>query len=205
MNTRICTGPCGQEKELTPEFFHRCKSSKTGFMEQCKVCRNATARKYHHDNKDKRKEYLQNNKDQTNKAMREWRQNNKDRYNELKRDYYHRTEKHNIETKIKKNLRRRMIFALNGECKSDSTLALLGCSPEELRKHLESLWEEGMSWDNYGIYVKGEPMTWHIDHIIPCDAFDLTNETEQAKCFHYENLQPLWAVENIRKSNACSK
>ena len=85
--------------------------------------------------------------------------------------------------------------------KSARTFDLIGCSPEELRQHLESLWQEGMSWDNYGTYVKDGPMTWHIDHIIPCDSFDLTNETEQAECFNYENLQPLWAVDNIRKSN----
>jgi len=52
-----------------------------------------------------------------------------------------------------------------------------------------------MNWDNYGLYG------WHIDHIIPCDAFNLIEEEEQLKCFHYTNLQPLWAEENLRKSN----
>lgn len=42
---------------------------------------------------------------------------------------------------------------------------------------------------------------WHVDHIIPCAAFDLTKPAEQAKCFHYSNLQPLWATDNYRKSN----
>lgn len=205
MKSRICTGECGQEKELTPEFFHRCKSSKTGFMEQCKVCRNTTARKYHHDNKEHVQEYRKNNRDKINKATREWRQNNKDKYNELRKRRYHNVDKNRPEYKIKQNLRKRMAAALNGECKSASTLALLGCSPDELRQHLEAQWTEGMSWDNYGVYIKGEPMKWHIDHIIPCDSFDLTNETEQAECFHYSNLQPMWGIDNIRKSNACSK
>ena len=48
-----------------------------------------------------------------------------------------------------------------------------------------------MSWDNQG--------EWHIDHIIPCASFDLTNEEEQEKCFHYTNLQPLWAIDNMVK------
>ena len=52
---------------------------------------------------------------------------------------------------------------------------------------------EGMIWENYG--------TWHIDHFYPCDSFDLTKDEEQKRCFHYTNLQPLWAKENIKKSN----
>ena len=52
-----------------------------------------------------------------------------------------------------------------------------------------------------------EDMSWeafrdgkiHIDHIVPCFAFDLTDEAEQKRCFHYTNLQPLWAKENLRK------
>ena len=48
-----------------------------------------------------------------------------------------------------------------------------------------------MSWDNYG--------DWHIDHIRPCCSFDLSKIEEQEKCFHYSNLQPLWAEENMTK------
>ena len=51
-----------------------------------------------------------------------------------------------------------------------------------------------MTWENYGTY-------WHIDHIIPCGAFDLTKKTAQKKCFHYSNLQPLEAVENFKKNS----
>ena len=52
-----------------------------------------------------------------------------------------------------------------------------------------------MSWENYGYYG------WHIDHIIPCSKFDLSKLEEQKKCFHFTNLQPLWALDNIKKSN----
>lgn len=51
-----------------------------------------------------------------------------------------------------------------------------------------------MIWSNYGSY-------WHVDHIIPCSSFDLTNPEEQKKCFHFTNLQPLTAVDNMRKSS----
>jgi hypothetical protein len=71
-------------------------------------------------------------------------------------------------------------------------MELLGCTIDFFKNHLESKFVEGMSWQNYG---KG----WHIDHIIPCVSFDLSKPEEQRKCFHFSNLQPLWAVDNIRK------
>lgn len=69
----------------------------------------------------------------------------------------------------------------------------LGCSWSELMCHLESKFKTGMSWQNYG--AKG----WHIDHIKPLRAFDLTDPGQQAVAFHYSNLQPLWALDNMRK------
>lgn len=52
-----------------------------------------------------------------------------------------------------------------------------------------------MNWGNHGL--EG----WHIDHIIPCNAFDLSDESQQKKCFHFSNLQPLWAFENLSKGD----
>jgi hypothetical protein len=72
-------------------------------------------------------------------------------------------------------------------------MALIGCSINELRAHLEAKFKEGMSWENYG--------KWHIDHIIPCSAFNLTDIQQQQECFNYKNLQPLWAKENWSKGN----
>lgn len=76
--------------------------------------------------------------------------------------------------------------------KSNKTEQLLGCSAHELKMHLEILFKDGMSWNNYG--------KWHVDHIKPCCSFDLTNPEEQEACFHYSNLQPLWAEDNLKKS-----
>jgi hypothetical protein len=77
--------------------------------------------------------------------------------------------------------------------KSSNTFKLTGCTPAELRKHLESQFTEGMNWSNQG--------EWHLDHIIPCSKFDLNDEYQQRICFHWTNLQPLWAADNIRKGN----
>jgi hypothetical protein len=92
-------------------------------------------------------------------------------------------------------VRKRVILALKarGASKSKSLRELIGCSIQELKQHLESKFREGMSWENHG--------EWHVDHIRPCADFDLTNPEEQKNCFHFSNLQPLWAEENLRKSN----
>jgi hypothetical protein len=61
--------------------------------------------------------------------------------------------------------------------------------------YLESLFRDGMTWDNYGFYG------WHIDHIIPCASFNLKNSEEQKRCFHYTNLEPLWGYDNWHKGS----
>lgn len=79
----------------------------------------------------------------------------------------------------------------SGSYKSANTESLVGCSIALLRSHIESQFKRGMSWANYG--------KWHVDHIIPCSSFDLSNPEQQRQCFHYSNLQPLWARENLSK------
>ena len=75
----------------------------------------------------------------------------------------------------------------------DSKLELLGCSPQELKEWIENKFIESMSWDKLGVHGI------HIDHIRPCASFDLTIEENVRKCFHYTNLQPLWAKDNLSK------
>lgn len=93
---------------------------------------------------------------------------------------------------IKKRLRARLANALRGYgAKAEPTLQLLGCSLPFLKRHLESRFKPGMSWKNRH--------RWHIDHVLPCKAFDLTQREEQLKCFHWSNLQPLWKRDNLTK------
>ena len=95
------------------------------------------------------------------------------------------------------NLRRRVQIALKRQStkKSIKTEELLGASIEIVWNHIESQFKEGMTRENYG------HIGWHIDHIIPCASFDLSDSEEQKKCFHYTNLQPLWWWENLSKGN----
>ncbi len=101
--------------------------------------------------------------------------------------------KENPQARIAKNLSSRMRHALKGIVKKRKSLQIIGCNTWiEVFNHLNSKLKNGMTWENYGSY-------WHIDHIVPCAAFDLTIEQQQITCFHYTNLQPLTAQENFQK------
>lgn len=100
--------------------------------------------------------------------------------------------KTDINFRIRRYMRTRVREAL-GCRRHSSVVLLLGCSVQDLRTKFESMFRCGMTWDNYG--------EWHIDHIRPLASFDLSNE-EQLKCaFHHSNLQPLWALDNMIKSD----
>ena len=136
---------------------------------------------------------------------KKYRENNKEKINIIKKEYYkkvglekkkewQRKMKDNISFNIKRRLRGRIYVALKKGVKSQRTMDLLDCSIDEFVQYFESLFKDGMNW---GEYKKGKI---HIDHIKPCVLFDLTNTEEQKKCFHYTNLQPLWAIDNLKKS-----
>jgi hypothetical protein len=95
---------------------------------------------------------------------------------------------------IMNRLRCRMRKALNacGAKRTQSVIALVGCSPASFRQHIESQFIQGMTWNNRA--------EWHLDHKLPCASFDLTDPAQQLECFHYSNIQPLWGRENQRKS-----
>ena len=139
----------------------------------------------------KRREYnlIPENNEKKKKRSKEWRLKHKERISKEKR--IRRIFDHNY--RIKCCLRGRIRNAMKGKSKSAGTMELLGCSIEELWSHFESKFEPGMTKQNHG--------EWHIDHIKPCDSFNLTDPAQQRECFHYTNLQPLWAFDNISKGN----
>lgn len=99
-----------------------------------------------------------------------------------------------IQAQLRQTLKNRIWWALNGGPKTAHTLELLGCSIEEFKAHLERQFQPGMTWENYGYYG------WHVDHICECSRFDLTDPEQQRICFNYNNLQPMWGIDNMRKS-----
>jgi hypothetical protein len=168
----------------------------------------AAKKKYREENKEKiskqQRENYQKNKHKRITASREYYYNNQEKIKEYRqktkerKNYLDRMRrKNNPQYRLASNIRRRIHYVItrDGGTKCDKTLELLGCSIAEFRKYIEEKFLEGMSWDNYGFYG------WHIDHIKPCDAFDLTDPSQKKECFHYTNLQPLWASDNLSKGN----
>lgn len=115
----------------------------------------------------------------------------KEKRNEMLKELYRTDPRYRAEVAVKTRigtvLRRRKL----SDKKSDSSIALLGCSVDFLMDYLKAMFKPGMSWNNHG--------EWHIDHIRPCASFDLTDPEQQRACFHYINLQPLWGIDNQSK------
>lgn len=130
-------------------------------------------------------------------SIRNWQKKNPDKVTRHYRNYVNRRFKTDKDFYMRKTLSSRVREALRRKCgiKSARTMDLIGCTVDELRRYLEAKFKPGMNWDNWA------RDGWHIDHVRPCSSFDLTIPEEQAKCFHYTNLQPLWARENMQKGD----
>jgi hypothetical protein len=139
------------------------------------------------------KEWYLKNKQKCLENDKKWRIKNKLKISERRKWRRHNDIVYNLLC----NLRGRIKNVLkNKSLKSKKTKDLLGCNGEEFKKYIESKFKPEMSWKKRHLI--------HIDHIIPCASFDLTKPEEQAKCFHYTNLQPLWASENLAKGSKIS-
>ena len=126
-----------------------------------------------------------------NERTRLWRLKNKEKVRIDGWAYRKNKLQNDINYKLATILRSQISKVLKHNSKSKSTIKLLGCEIIDFKQHLKSHFQCGMSWSNYG--------KWHIDHIRPCASFDLSKPSQQRKCFHYTNLQPLWAHDNLCK------
>ena len=179
------------------------------------------SKKSYRKNIEHKKEYINKNRQEINKRNTRWRKNNKEKIQKLGKKYreehkeyiknynLQNKEKINEQKRIKRNKRLindplykltrnircriYMFFKKRNITKRNKTFEIVGCTPQELRNHIENQFTEGMNWNNYGVYG------WHVDHRIPLDAGK--NEEEIYKLCHHKNLQPLWANENLKKSN----
>jgi hypothetical protein len=205
METKKCN-VCNIEKNLSN--FHKWKYGPDGYKRECKECRKLETKKYYNENSDMVKQrvnkYRIENIDQIieyrkikygkdKKRILEvnklWRKNNRDKINE-----YNRNRKLTdpiFKLKHSMNSRMRVFMKSKNITKRNKTFEIIGCSPEELKIHLENQFTEGMSWENHG------KLGWHIDHIIPLSSGK--TEEEVIKLCNYKNLQPLWAIDNIKK------
>lgn len=141
-----------------------------------------------------------NKRVQCKECLRLYRENIPNEIRNQKQAIYVKQRKQrDVDFKMRLTLRSRLGTALFRQKakKLTSTLDLVGCSIEYLREYLETKFQEGMTWDNHG--------EWHIDHIRPCVSFDLSILEQQRECFHYTNLQPLWASDNLSKGSSWEK
>ena len=133
------------------------------------------------------KNYRLLHKKEHNLASKKWRKSHPEYIREYNKNWYHSC----IKNRVSNILRSRITYAIKNNQKGGHLLNLLGCSIKKLTQHLETQFQQGMTWDNYG--------EWQIDHIKPCASFDLSKISEQKICFNYKNLQPLWAKDNQSK------
>ena len=206
---------CKQSKTLNE--FHKCKNGRMGLHNYCKQCSSEHKKQYCKENAayikaykqrpevKKRQQELTNARYKNDKDFREkmLERNRLRRRQPAARNQDNFRRKTDINYKLKKLLARRMLSAIKNikvsldieVNKCARTVELLGCSLTEFKHYLESKFTVGMNWENHGY---GDNC-WHIDHIKPCSAFDLTQESQQKECFHYSNLQPLWQKDNLTK------
>jgi hypothetical protein len=197
MESKICS-KCGIEKELCE--FHNSNKGKFGKVSNCKLCVNLFQnnrkdikkeydKKYREDNKikidDRVFNYVLNNKEKIKIRKQKWYNKNKDRINQHLSD----RKKTDPQFKLKTLYRSKLNKILGSD--RETTFDLIGCSPLELKIHLENQFTGEMKWDNHGVYG------WHIDHIIPLSS--AKNDDELKKLCHFTNLQPLWWWDNLEK------
>ena len=228
METKVCS-KCDIKKDICE--FGKLKSSKDGYRYFCKKCRNniektyeggnvsERKKKWRNNNKEKIKNHYQETKQTILDYQKKYREENLGKIKERGKKYYNTNKKEildknkiyrkntknirNIyESKKKKNdpiysllcgMRSRLCNYLKmcGITKRNKTFDIVGCTPEFLKEYLEKQFIDGMNWDNR--------CEWHIDHIIPLSS--AKTEDELYKLCHYKNLQPLWAEDNLKKSN----
>lgn len=137
--------------------------------------------------------YVARNREKISQRRRQYRQSHHDKIRAQQRRYEAQRLRSDPQYAVKRRLMARMRDALRKAHtpKAGLLVEMIGCSPAELVRHLENLFTDGMDWENRH--------RWHIDHIRPCASFDLRDPEQQKACFHYSNLQPLWASDNRRK------
>ncbi|HEY0090274.1 MAG TPA: hypothetical protein VGB37_15605 [Candidatus Lokiarchaeia archaeon] len=216
---KICN-KCGMVKNENE--FPKSKQNKNGLYSYCKECNRLKYKIYYNNNKIKiikrTSLYAKTHPEINKKAGKKWLQKNRDLKNKKTRDWYLKNKEKKIKTTmlwIKKkrntdviyriidNQRNRLNMVLKNNHEHFSFLELVGCTKLQFKKHIESLFKNGMNWNNHNL--KG----WHLDHIKSVSSFKLGKIKNKnglnkkiKECFHYTNLQPLWANENLKKGVA---
>lgn len=216
MGTKVCS-KCKEDKDICE--FGKLKCSKDGLSYSCKECNNKRSSDYQKNNPEKvleqqkkwrnknpewvynrHKRYRAKNPEKVKDFKKNWLDKNPEKRKEYSENYKprkrdQRKERNDSDSVF--NLVNRMrcrlwkYLTIHNITKKNKTFEIVGCDPQFLKEHLENQFIDSMGWDNRG--------EWHIDHIIPLSS--AKTEDELYKLCHYTNLQPLWAEDNLKKSN----
>jgi len=193
---------CGKEKDLSEDNFEF-RSDSSCLRKQCRSCRRLADRRWKDKNKKKRLEY---NRDYVSK--------NRDKVSAYMRQYSPKYRKYKLDTDIKYKVRYyisnliRISFKKRLQNKDGSISEHLAYTAGELKEHLESQFEDWMTWDNWGVYNTKtwddndkSTWTWHIDHIVPQSKFSFLSMDDEGfqECWALDNLRPLSAKANVAK------
>lgn len=197
---------------LDKDLFSKSKNT-------CKKCRSIQESERRSQNiekyRQKDKEYYSSNKETIKEKNKIYNSNNQESIKENKKVYYmnnkEKIKNYHDDNKEKRNARlkekrktdasfsihsslRARVHELLKKSKDTSVSNLIGCNKEHLLRWLSYQFYDDISLENYG-------KLWHIDHVIPVSFFNITDKQEQLICFHWSNLRPLKATENLKKSN----
>lgn len=201
-------------KKSEDEFGKR-TSRKDGLLNHCKNCvqkytdnRRETIRKNGNKSSDKHRDKLnakskrwrKDNPEKTKENKKRWDSQNKDHIREYATKRGRKLYQDDVQYRLTVTLRNRINTFLRNAGntkKAGSAVRDLGCSIEELKQHLESHFEPGMTWKNHG----NKPDQWNIDHEVPLSWFDLANREQLLMACRWDNLYPMWSDKNNKKSN----
>lgn len=211
---------CKTEKQLTE--FGKNKKGRDGFHRQCKKCKAEYWKQYLRSNlrfykkaRDRSEQWRKNNLARFRNVNKKWKKNNPDKVIEMRKRYdkkLHSTlegrllarerrqlssiqQRSTPQQKLNKKMSYQIWKSLRKNKARRSWKTLVEYTLEDLRRHLESKFTAGMTWENFG--------KWHIDHAVPVTRFkyDSPDNPEFKKCWSLNNLQPLWKHDNLSKSS----
>jgi hypothetical protein len=210
LTKKCCT--CKEIKELTD--FCNDKNKKDGRGCKCKKCQNEYNKKYILKHKEEKRKYdilrYENNKNKLLEKQKEYAKQHKEekrkydkvykQLNKSKRNKWEKNKKENDSSyKIICDMRTRMLQALHGESKSAHTMELIGCSIEAFKIYLQQTAIQN-GYKDFDIN-NFDGKKYHIDHIVPCSWFNMSDPNQQREAFNYKNCQILSAEENLKKNN----
>ena len=159
--------------------------------------------------KQRNRDFYQNNRDSEIARSKDWAQKNPEKKSKYNKEYSVKNRKRlNAKEREYRKMRRATspLFRISiqarvsarrivkmGAASPGRSGAALGCDYDKARRHIESQFKPGMTWGNYG------RNGWHIDHVRPLCSVDVSDPSDVLSALHYTNLQPMWAIDNLRK------